>query len=211
MVDQLARGLRLPRDAHNALLQSAGFVPVFPVTPLESAVMGPFRQMVGELMERHAPYPAILCDRHWNVLDANEPARLLLEPLREGPEPLNIITLFTENQTAMAVMRNLADLQHEWLGRLQLEAMRVVDDPVLQAQIAAVERALAKHPKRPSRPARDPLVPVVMDTPAGTLQFLATLAYFGTSEDVTVQDLRLELLFPADDATRAVLTGLAAG
>ncbi|NWG45308.1 MAG: transcriptional regulator, partial [Alphaproteobacteria bacterium] len=41
--------------------------------------------------------------------------------------------------------------------------------------------------------------------PGAPLRFLSTIAHFGTSEDVTVRDLRLELLFPADEATRARL------
>ncbi|WP_291064026.1 hypothetical protein [Hyphomonas sp.] len=38
--------------------------------------------------------------------------------------------------------------------------------------------------------------------PGGQLSFLCTMTHFGTSEDVTVRDLHLERLFPADDATR---------
>jgi hypothetical protein len=49
-------------------------------------------------------------------------------------------------------------------------------------------------------------MPLILNTPAGQLSFLSTIAHFGTSEDVTIRDLRLELLFPADDATRQALT-----
>jgi hypothetical protein len=50
-------------------------------------------------------------------------------------------------------------------------------------------------------------VPLVIRSPAGRLQFLTTVAHFGTSEDVTVRDLRLELLFPMDEATKAAMGG----
>jgi hypothetical protein len=52
-------------------------------------------------------------------------------------------------------------------------------------------------------------VPLIVNTPGGQLSFLSTIAHFGTSEDVTVRDLRLELLFPADEATRAAMRDLA--
>jgi hypothetical protein len=52
---------------------------------------------------------------------------------------------------------------------------------------------------------RRPLLPFVVNTPAGQLRFLSAIAHFGTSEDVTIRDLRLELLFPADNATRAAM------
>ncbi|MEX1250817.1 MAG: hypothetical protein WEA77_06430 [Hyphomonas sp.] len=41
------------------------------------------------------------------------------------------------------------------------------------------------------------------------MSFLSTIAHFGTSEDITVRDLRPERLFPADDFTRAALKAMA--
>jgi len=56
---------------------------------------------------------------------------------------------------------------------------------------------------------RRPLVPLIVNLPDGQLSFLSTIVHFGTSEDVTVRDLRLELLFPADDPTRTALHAMA--
>ena len=83
MVLQLAHGLLLPLGSQNALLQAAGFAPVFPASPLDSAALGPFRAVLDEMIARHSPYPALLCDRHWTILDANPTARALLTPLRQ--------------------------------------------------------------------------------------------------------------------------------
>ena len=55
MVLQLAAGLVLPLGAQNALLQTAGFAPVFPASPLESAALDPFRAILAEMIARHAP------------------------------------------------------------------------------------------------------------------------------------------------------------
>ena len=67
-----------------------------------------------------------------------------------------------------------------------------------------LEAACARHPVKAAGP-RSPVVPLILNTPGGQLSFLSTIAHFGTSEDVTIRDLRLELLFPADDATRQAL------
>ena len=56
---------------------------------------------------------------------------------------------------------------------------------------------------------RRPLAPLILNAPGQPLQFLSTIAHFGTSEDVTVRDLRLELLFPANDHTRNAMIALA--
>ena len=70
------------------------------------------------------------------------------------------------------------------------------------------DAASLRHPIAAAAPRR-PLVPLIVNAPGGQLSFLSTIAHFGTSEDVTVRDLRLELLFPADDATRAALKAMA--
>jgi transcriptional regulator with XRE-family HTH domain len=60
MVLQIADGLILPLGSRNALLQAAGFAAVFPASPLDSEALGPFRAVLQEMMDRHAPWPAIL-------------------------------------------------------------------------------------------------------------------------------------------------------
>ena len=42
-----------------------------------------------------------------------------------------------------------------------------------------------------------------------TLSMFSTFTQFGTAEDIALSELRIEMLFPADDATRAILSGLA--
>jgi len=64
MLSQNSGGLMLPLGSQNALLQAAGFALVFPASPLDSEALGPFRAVLKEMTDRHAPWPAILCDRH---------------------------------------------------------------------------------------------------------------------------------------------------
>lgn len=207
MVLQLGAGLLLPLGARNALLQSAGFAPAFPATPLASDVLQPFRHILNEMMERHAPYPALLVDRYWNVIEANVTAQTLLAPLQTPGRAPNVVRMMTDHPRAHEIIGNLPEVLAELLTRLQLEALEAAGDAVFEDLLAALERACAKHPA--PAVARRAVLPVVVQIPAGELRFLSAIAHFGTTEDVTVRDLRLELLFPADAATRAVLTEIA--
>ena len=49
------------------------------------------------------------------------------------------------------------------------------------------------------------VVPLVLATPAGTLSFIGTTTVFGTPVDITLSELALETLFPADAATTQAL------
>jgi transcriptional regulator with XRE-family HTH domain len=207
MVEQLANGLVLPRQAQNALMHAAGYAPAYPTTALESEVLEPFRAMMAEMMARHAPYPAILVDRYWTIKDANPTAFALLGPLHEGDGPMNVVDMLASD-IARTAIANLADVLHEMLGRIQLEALEAVDDATFVGLLATLEAACTGHPVKSNRATRDPIVPLIVATPWGELRFLTAIAHFGTSEDVTVRDLRLELLFPADEATKAILAEL---
>jgi hypothetical protein len=209
MVLQLADGLVLPLGSQNALLQAAGFAPVFPASPLESEALEPFRAVLQEMMDRHAPWPAILCDRHWRMRDANATAAALLAPLRGETVDTNLVRMLTDGDVARTLIANLPEVIHEMRGRIALEALEAGNDPVLRDLLEALDAASLRHPLPGGAPRR-PLVPLVVNVPGGQLRFLSTIAHFGTSEDVTVRDLRLELLFPADDFTRAAMRALSA-
>lgn len=207
MVLQLSDGLILPLASRNALLQAAGFAPLFPATPLDSDALGPFRAVLQEMMDRHAPWPAILADRHWRVRDANAAALALLAPL-QGSGETSLIRMLTASPAAPELIANLPEVLAEMRGRIALEALEAPGDSELAALIADLDAAIARHPPVPAT--RRPLVPLEIHTPGGALKFLSTVAHFGTSEDVTVRDLRLELLFPADEPTRIALRAIAA-
>jgi hypothetical protein len=156
------------------------------------------------MMARHAPYPALVVDRWWTVLDANQSARMLLGALHDGEGEMNIVRALTNGTRAAETIVNFSEVLAEMLGRIRLEALEAAADPRASAQIRDLEDALARRPPLPrSHAPRSPLVPLVLRAPGGDLSFISAIAHFGTSEDVTVRDLRLELLFPADDATRA--------
>ncbi len=208
MVLQIAEGLVLPLGSRNALLQAAGFAPVFPASPLDSSALGPFRAVLQEMMDRHAPWPAILCDRHWRMRDANAVAAALLAPLQGDTGEANLVRLLTDNDAARTLIANLPEVIHEMRGRIALEALEAGNDPILRELLDALDAASLRHPL-PGGAARRALVPLLVNVPGGQLSFLSTIAHFGTSEDVTVRDLRLELLFPADDFTRAALKAMA--
>lgn len=204
MVMQLADGLMLPLGTRNALLQAAGFTAAFPTSQLDSDALKPFRDMLSDMIARHAPNPAMVCDRHWNILEANPVAAGLLSALSDGSQPLNAVRILTDNPNAPDAIANLPDVLSEMSARIRLEAMQAAGDAVLQGHLAALESACARHPVKGAS-LRSPIVPLILNAPGGRLSFLSTIAHFGTSEDVTIRDLRLELLFPADDATRQAL------
>ncbi|MBI1340985.1 helix-turn-helix domain-containing protein [bacterium] len=203
MVLRICDALLIPRAARNELLRAAGFAPIFPATPLDSEVMAPFRRVVDDMIRRHAPYPAMLTDRCWNLIDANPAGRLLLSPFGDGA--INLVRELACNPIARDLICNWSETVAEMASRIRLEVLEAGDDPALMALLRHLEQALDRTDRPRHAPLRRPVAPLEINAGGRVLAFLSTIVHFGTSEDVTVRDLRLELLFPADEATRLAL------
>ena len=209
MVLTLADAMVIPRAARNALLNAAGFAPLYPTTPLDGEALAPLRAVLAEMMARHAPNPAMLCDRHWTILDANAAARALLAPLHNGAGEMNVPRLMAQSPLAPQIIVNLGEVLEELIARIRLEALESGGDPEFATLLRLLGEAASRHPPPRAAQPRRPLVPLVLRSSMGELRFLTAITHFGTSEDVAVRDLRLELLFAADDATRAAMEAIA--
>ncbi len=71
MVLRLGEALDLPLRERNELLHAAGLAAEFPEASLGSVDLAPFRAAIDSLLTARLPYPAMVLDRHWNVLMAN--------------------------------------------------------------------------------------------------------------------------------------------
>src|SRR5918999_671441 len=77
MVLHLADRLDVPLRERNRLLLAAGYAPVFPERPLADDEMEPVREALERFLTAHEPYPAVVVDRGWNLVLANEAASTL--------------------------------------------------------------------------------------------------------------------------------------
>lgn len=228
MLLALAERLDLPLRERNRLLLAAGHAPRYGHTDLASPAMAPVRAALQRLLDAHQPYPGVVLDRHWNVVLANATALQLVQllpPELAGP-PLNMMRASLHPQGFAAITANFA----EWGGYLIDALQRAVADSG-DAQLVALRQEVEAWPNvralREAAAQRSPagggrlvdespplLLPCVLDLPGpqdGTakrrLSLFTTLTSFGTPRDITLAELAVELFYPADAATEALLRG----
>jgi hypothetical protein len=112
-----------------------------------------------------------------------------------------VVNLHEVGPPMLTFLRHEASLQPELAPRVEALAT------LLRARLG--ERRLAGAPGPGA-----PVLTTRYATPHGELAFFSMFTTFGTPQDITLASLRVEHLFPADEATRAVLvaqvgTGLA--
>jgi transcriptional regulator with XRE-family HTH domain len=208
MVLRLAEQLELPLRERNHLLLAAGYAPVYAETALDSPHLSAVRAAVRQLLTGHEPYPAVVVDRGWNLVDANASVALLTEGV--APEllapPANVLRVSLHPGGMASRIVNLGEWRAHLLGRLRREVALTAD-----ATLVALYDELRAYPcDRPVPESEVPgpgdiVVPLRIRHGDGELAFFSTVATFGTPLDVTVAELTIESFFPADAETASIL------
>ncbi|MFI6513753.1 helix-turn-helix domain-containing protein [Streptosporangium sp. NPDC050855] len=209
MVVRLAESLEIPLRERNALLLAAGYAPAYPETRLGDPVLRPVRTALEGVLRGHQPYPAVIVDRHSDLVSANDAFWALTEgvaPPLLAP-PLSVPRLFLDPRGMAPRIVNLDVWAWHVIDHLRLEAVRNPRDRLSEL----LTELTALVPERPRHPGPDHLgfaVPLRLRLGGGELRLLTTLTHFGTAVDVTVAELRMEAFLPADAETASALTAL---
>ncbi|WP_026349625.1 helix-turn-helix domain-containing protein [Bordetella sp. FB-8] len=142
----IAQALDIPFRERNALLQSAGYAAIYSESPLEALETQGLRKALHRMLSQHAPFPALVMDRYWNVLLVNDCS-----------------TRFFNNFVDMPARTGPRNMLH------------LIFDP-------------------------DGMRPFVVNWER-TARSLSMVSAVGTPQTISAQELRIESMFPADDAT----------
>lgn len=212
MLLRLAVQLNIPRRERNELFAAAGFAPIFPERALADPTMAAARKAIDLIISGHRPFPAFAIDRHWVLLASNGALTPFLGSV--SPEllkaPVNSLRL-TLHPGGLG--SRLADYQ-QWRGHV-LEKLRrqiaVSGDAVLIELFNEVSSyRIPPAPRTPSEPRQEhvgePFVlPFRLVTDSGLLSFFTTTTVFGSPLDVTLEEMSIELFYPADPETAGAL------
>lgn len=208
MVLRLAEHLDVPLRERNHLLIAAGYAPVYGETAFDAPAMATVRAALRQILTGHEPYPAVVVDRGWNLVDANIGMEIFAQGVSAEllTPPVNVLRLCLHPQGMAPRIVNLGDWREHILLRLH-HHVTLTGDPALTALYEEL-RAYpgARSEPRPGGPDPSRLVmPLHLRHPAGELSFFSATATFGTPLDVTVAELAIETFFPADEPTAAFL------
>lgn len=212
MVARLADSLDVPLRERNALLMAAGYAPEFPERALDTPDLAPIRRAIELIVEHQEPYPAFVLNRCWDVQLTNHAAGRVAGFLIGGSKHTNMVRQFFDPNDLRAVVVNWEEVAGDLIGHLHDEVAAVPSDAGAYALLEEVLR----YPDVPSRwrtrdlgAAPPPLLTVHFRKGDQELRFFSTITTFGTPLDVTIDELRIECTFPADDATAEFCRALA--
>jgi transcriptional regulator with XRE-family HTH domain len=216
MVQLLAAALGVALSERNALLLAAGYAPAYGTRDIQSPELAHVRRALEFVLRRQEPFPAIVVDGGWNTVMANAAARRIFG-LFGGPAPLpaalarNALHTICHPDGLRRFIVNweefagplIQTLHREAAGGAGAAAARLRDE--LLAYPGMPVRWRVPDPRAPA----PPLLTMRLERDGLALAFFSTLTMLATPRDVTLEELRIECFYPADDATEETARRLA--
>jgi transcriptional regulator with XRE-family HTH domain len=200
MILRLSEQLDVPLRERNALLLAGGYAPAYPEHSLDEPELARLRVALRQILTGHEPYPALVVNRWWEMLDGNAAVAVLTDgcdPALLTP-PVNALRVSLHPDGMASRIANLPEWRAHILERLhrQVQATR---DPRLAELLAELSSYPGGDAERPEL--TDVAVPLRLRCDGKELAFFSMTAVVGAPLDVTVAEVAIESFYPADSDT----------
>ena len=207
MILRLSEQLDVPLRERNALLLAGGYAPAYPEHSLDEPELTRLRAALRQILTGHEPYPALVVNRWWEMLDGNAAVAVLTDGCDPAllTAPVNALRVSLHPDGMASRIVNLPEWRAHILERLHRQ-VHTTRDPrlaVLHAELAAYPGGVAERPEL-----TDVAVPLRLRRGDQELAFFSMTAIVGAPLDVTVAEVAIESFYPADAETAAALHGI---
>jgi transcriptional regulator with XRE-family HTH domain len=204
----IAQALDVPLRERNTLLLAAGYAPIYSDGAWDSKEMQGVTNALERMLRQHEPFPAMVMDRYWNVLMANEAAPRFFNcfiDIAARKTPRNLLHLMFDPDGMRPFIANWEDVAKALLQRVTRESVgRVIDERTreLLAALLAYPGVKAEW-KTPITLSATPVIPIGFVKDDKVLNYFSMVTTVGTPQTIAAQELRIECMFPVDEATEA--------
>lgn len=207
LVLHLADNLDVPLRDRNVLLHAAGFAPEYGETSLDDPDMASVRRAIELMLDRHEPFPAVVLNRSWQLVRANAAAAQLTaewaEPDAIAASGGNLLRLLIHPAGFRKFIVNFEEVMAAAGLRLHRELVADPSDETLRELVGEVmqDSTLPAGARMPATTSPAFVLPLHLRRDDTEVKMFSTLATIGSPMDITVQELVIELFFPADEAS----------
>jgi transcriptional regulator with XRE-family HTH domain len=195
----VSNALNIPLRERNALLLASGYAPLYNEQSIDSEQMSIVTRAIDRMLEQHEPHPALVLDRHWNVIRTNRAAPSFFGSfidLEARPKPRNLLDLMFDPAGMRPFVEEWERVAAGLLQRVRREAVGQVVD----ATLARLLEDLLKYPgvaglELPLAP-QSPVLPLTFRRGDQRFSYFSLITTVGTPQCITAQELRVECMFP---------------
>jgi len=209
MVVKLSEAMEVPLRERNSILNAAGFAKLYSERELDDPAMTPVKNILTEMLAHHEPYPAFVLDKQWNIKMQNNAANLLFAmggPIANVWDAIddrgnkNIALLTIHPNGLRQFISNWDEFSASFLRRLKKEALESGDAEVIARYEQLAQYANKEYEERLGESFL-PMLPIELELGELRLSLSSVISTFGTAQDITADELRIETFYPANEQT----------
>jgi transcriptional regulator with XRE-family HTH domain len=200
--------LNTPLRERNVLLLASGFAPQYSEQSFDAGQMAVVTRAIDRMLQQHEPHPALVLDRHWNVVRTNEAAPRFFGSfvdLEKRPKPRNLLDLMFDPEGMRPFVEKWETVAAGLLQRVRREAVGQVLDAKLQELLKRLREYPGVTALKPLLAPQSPVLPMVFRRGDQRFSYFSLITTVGTPQCITAQELRLECMFPTDVEERSGL------
>jgi len=193
--------LSMPKREINRALYVAGYAPIYTELSISDESLKPIFEAIETMVKNHMPYPAIVLSQSWDVIMANDSAQNLLADLGYS-EHTNLIEALIDDNPKTSKIINWHEAVSAVLTRLKQEISMLGNPQRLQEYEKNLSQCLSLNTESPQIETEQIVLSTKCQVNDSALSFFSIIAQLGTVQDVAVSEYKVELMFPADEATK---------
>ena len=193
--------LNIPLRERNLLLLASGYAPQYSEQSMDAEQMAIVTRAIDRMLEQHEPHPALVLDRHWNVVRTNKAVPRFFGSfvdLEMRPKPRNLLDLMFDPAGMRPFVEDWETVAAGLLQRVRREAV----GQVLDAELQELLKQLRKYPGvaelKPLLAPQSPVLPITFRRDNQRFSYFSLITTVGTPQCITAQELRVECMFPTD-------------
>ena len=175
--------------------------PNYPEVPLSDEAAAPFREAIQKVLEAHEPYPGYVINRWWDLIDANATGRRIFP--HSGDGPINLVDSILGPGPMRDMIENFSAVGWMFLRRMRREVAGSGPDERLQELLERAEAYMKGVDGEMESSSAEFVICPHLRIGDQVIKTVSMVARFGTAREVTLDELRVELVFPRDQEAEA--------
>jgi transcriptional regulator with XRE-family HTH domain len=195
----VSEALNIPLRERNVLLLASGYAPLYSEQSMDGEQMTIVTRAIDRMLQHHEPHPALVLDRHWNVVRTNEAAPRFFGSfvdLAARPKPRNLLDLMFDPAGMRPFVEEWESVATGLLQRIRREAIGQVLDADLQALLKRLREYPGVAGLKPPLAPQSPVLPITFRRGNQRFSYFSLITTVGTPQCITAQELRVECMFP---------------
>ena len=201
VVNRVAEALEVPIRDRNILLEAAGLAHSYPEVGLSDDACAPFSNAIRMLLEAHEPFPAYVINRWWDLVDANAAGRRAFP--ENGKDPINLVDAILGPGPVRGMIDNFSAVGWVFLRRMRRDAANSGPDERLEDLLKRAEGYMKDVPVDEEETGSELAICAHLRIGDQVIKTVSMEARFATAREVTLDELRVSLVFPRDEEAEA--------